>query len=553
LVSCLVAAALVFGLGPVALAAEHEGSAERLTCADIDPAWSQLGLTGHPISGHYVVEDAERTVEIVVYDGPAGGKLVNWKSDGPISAVIMSSGQDAAVYEYEPPQLSATGLLPPIQDREGRNLAAVLVCYDPGEIDVRLELRMADSEDPVSIGDVFDYLLEATVSEPVTGGEIAVTLPSEVTAVTARSCQIEGATVTCLPDLGPGATWTTTITVEAMSAGDAIARALLTVRLGDEERETTAVETTRILAGEGGGCADEEEEEGCDGGGGGGGEVGHDLAAVCLSLDSGWSTLTLPGPFASRRYLVQAGPGMEIWVTIRESMTGQQASWSSNVPIDAALARTGQDVEIYRYDFPTFSGTGVMAPRSGGGSLRPMADIGFCYQPRRPIDLGITVGPSPALAVDRVGLVTALLEHLGYVAASATELHIETSENLSLRFCGGALEADQCRLGGLDVGATLPVDLGIEGLAAGPGWIRIEASAVGAGGLVSGEVSATFDLMVAAASDAVVTTSPMPTVDAELPLTGPADHGPTTLVAMLLVGLGVLLLLASTEQDVDRA
>ena len=44
---------------------------------------------------------------------PGGGKLVNWKSDRPINAVILRSGQDAAVYEYEPPDYSATGLMPP--------------------------------------------------------------------------------------------------------------------------------------------------------------------------------------------------------------------------------------------------------------------------------------------------------------------------------------------------------------------------------------------------------------------------------------------------------
>ena len=93
-------------------------------------------------------------------------------------------------------------------------------------------------------------------------------------------------------------------------------------------------------------------------------------------------------PFAARRYLVRGEDGTLVWVTVGESTGGQTASWSANV-LDAALARTGQDVEVYRYDYPTFFAAGLTAPAGEGGGSRPFADLGFCYQPRAEVDLWV--------------------------------------------------------------------------------------------------------------------------------------------------------------------
>ena len=92
------------------------------------------------------------SVEFFVYDAPAGGKLVNWSSDAPLAAVILRSGQDAATYEYEPPATNASGLQPPLVDRDGRNLAAVIACYQPDPIDVGIDIHLSDSTDPVEVG-----------------------------------------------------------------------------------------------------------------------------------------------------------------------------------------------------------------------------------------------------------------------------------------------------------------------------------------------------------------------------------------------------------------
>ncbi|MGA7270598.1 MAG: hypothetical protein WB239_05945, partial [Acidimicrobiia bacterium] len=466
----VVVAMLVLGLAPITRGAEEEGGQERLACTDVEAGWGQLALTGHPLSGHYSIQNEDRAVQVFVYDAPGGGKLVNWKSDRPINAVILRSGQDAAVYEYEPPDYSATGLMPPLRDREGRNLAAILFCYEFDEQAVSLVLRLTDSKDPVSVGDEFDYVIEASASSPVADAVLVVTLPPQVTIVDAPGCEVEGQTVLCGLPPGGSLAWSGVISVRAGSAGDAVATAGLRALMVGEEAEASAREVTRIVSSEGGGCGGhEEEDEECSGGG------GHDLAAVCTALDPSWKAVVLPGPFAARRYLVRGEDGTLVWVTVGESTGGQTASWSANVPIDAALARTGQDVEVYRYDYPTFFAAGLTAPAGEGGGSRPFADLGFCYQPRAEVDLWVTPAAAPSMEVGRTTVLTAVIANRGYRDAGELEVSIFTSDNLELRSCaGGDAPNGTCRLGNLEAGGRLELGIGIGALDEGRGSVTIE-------------------------------------------------------------------------------
>lgn len=535
----LVVVMLVLGLAPVTLGAEHGGSPDRLVCSDVNAGWSQLALTGHPLSGHYTILDDFRTIEVFVYDGADGGKRVNWKADGPIDAAILRSGNDAAVYEYEPPRLSDTGLMPPLNDREGRNLAAVLFCYRPEPVDTTLDLRLADSTDPVAVGDRFTYFVHASASGPVSEAEVVVTLPPQVVPVEAPDCGVDGLVVRCPLAPGPDLDWSGTITVEAVSGGEAIARATLFTRIGQETQEVGAVEVTRIEAGHGGGCDHGEEEgEECEGG-------GHDLAAVCTSLDPSWNTLILPGPFASRRYLATDADGTEIWVTVSESSGVQAASWTSNVPIDAALARTGQDVEIYRYDFPTFSGAGIVAPPGEGSGSRPIADLGFCYLPRVAVDLAIAGAGPDVIEVGKVSLLAALIENRGYLEASDVRLTIEASDNVEVRSCaGGPFSRGDCALGGLEGGARVDVGIGIVGTEEGPGWVTVEVRSDSESVVRSDDNAEIFSFVVVAAAedqdDTTVGTTPpasagtTPTTEPDAPTVG--DDGVTSSTTTTPIG-----------------
>lgn len=537
---------------------EHEGQqSTRLACSDIDPTWGQLAVTGHPVSGQYTVSDAFRTVQISVLDASSGGKVVNWHSDGPVDAVILRSGQDAATYEYEPPARSDTGLLPPLKDRDGRNLAAVLVCYDPAGAVVGLELSLADSDDPVDVGDQFDYVLSLSTTDPVTDARVTITLAPEVSLVSAPECTVEESEVLCAPPLADQASWQTTITVSADTGGDAISRATLRGLAGGEPVEASAVEVTRIIGpgGHDGGCGDHEDEDECDDG-------GAALVAACSAIDPNAASEILPGPFANRRYLVEGPGGARIWVTVSEATGQQTLSWESNMPIDAVLARTGRDIADYQYGPLTFSGSGVVGPAGGrSGEPRPIADVALCYAPRKTVDVGLTNPAIPRLQVGVPGTFSVTLSNNGYRQALGVSVVIEPGEGARLHSCGGEKAAeDRCVVGPVAPGATIPVEFELVADSDGEGEVSIEVLSLNE----SSDAGSDNVLVLSYLVDAANSTQPPPTttvpgedgdttVAAELPFTG---AGPgflwLALLATVLVGAGAGITLSGRDAGSKR-
>ena len=308
----------------------HEGSdsgghADQAELHDIDPSWSEVALTGRPLSGHYQVGDAHRSVDSS-YDAPAGGELVNWSSDAPLSAVILRSGQGCyATYEYEPPATNASGLQPPLVDRD-ENLAAVIACYQPDPIDVGIDIHLSDSTDPVEVGTQFAYVIEVDASGYLNGSSILLELAPEVTAIDGGDCTISAQQIQCAPPLNETVSWTTAITVEAVQSGVAVTWAHLQAEGDETPVSASALEVTRIVGdrGHGGGCGG-HEDGGDDHTSGGDHEDGacgsdqHGMAAACTAVDPAAQTLVLQGPFASRRYQLD-GPGqVEIQIEIGET------------------------------------------------------------------------------------------------------------------------------------------------------------------------------------------------------------------------------------------
>jgi hypothetical protein len=547
-----------------------DGHSDRLSCSDIDPDWQQLAVTGHPVSGHYTVSDAFRTVQFFVYDESSGGKMVNWHSDGPIDAVILRSGPDSATYEYEPPARSDTGLLPPLKDREGRNLAALLACYDPAGATVGIELSLGDSEDPVTQGDIFDYVVDVSTSDPLTDSRVEITLPTQISALAAPGCTVAGDTVTCSPPLTDQGSWTTAVSVSADAPGDAIARAVLTGQAGDEAIYASSVEVTRIVGSEGhdDGCGEHEDEDEC-----GGGEAA--LIAACSVIDPEAITAVLPGPFASRRYLVEGDGGARIWATISESSGVQTADWESNLPIDAVLARAGRDIVEYRYGPLTFEATGIVGPPGGGSDApRPMADLAFCYLPRHTVDVGLTAAPMPTLAIGDLYQFVVDIANRGYREAIDVSVLTTADEGVRLRYCPDQTPGDDhCSIGQLGAGDSIPVEFQLVGRSPGPGAIVIEVRARNEAAdaradnvleltyLVEAPEStqappSTTDTSTRGDGEEASTPAPSTTkttqpgdsgrvsAPAELPFTGARDHSPwLILVAAALVASGALLVL----------
>lgn len=466
---------------------DHAGGSDKITCADIDPEWNQLELKGHPLSGHYAVSDANRSIEFFVYDAPAGGKKVNWSSDGPIDAVILRSGQDAATYEYETPTTSASGLIPPLVDREGRNLAAVLGCYSEQPEAVDIDLYLADSSDPVEVGIPFSYIVEVVVPGTLSEAEVLLTLAPGIVATQADPCAIEDRTVRCSPPLETLEQWSTEIEVTASESGLAVSWIQLTGVGETGPVSVSALEATRVIGergGHGGGCgghddghedghdpgSEHHDEEGC-------GEDRHGLVAACEAIEPGARTIVLRGPFASRRYQVSEQNGTEIWVQIGETTGAQMASWQSNVPVDAVLARTGRQIEIYANTPPTYEGSGVVGPMSGSGP-RPMADLAFCIGDRPAVDMSVSAGHAVSIPLGRSRPLEVTVTNAGHRAAIGVTLRIEPSSHVELRACGrfDAVEGS-CTIGPLDPLDTTSLDLRLQGTAVGTGDILVEVAA----------------------------------------------------------------------------
>jgi hypothetical protein len=400
---------------------DHGGEPDRLECADLDPTWLQLQVSGHPVSGNHVVGDDTITVEIVLRDAPAGGKVVNWHASAPIDAVMLRSGQDHAVYEYDPPVTGASGLLPPLKDRDGRNLAAVIACYDPDRPLVGVELTLEDDADPIEVGDTLTYHLAVHAAIEVASPEVTVTLSELLGEPEAGECVVDGVLVSCTPTFVDGG-WSTTLEAVALEAGDAITFTVLEAE-GDGGLITlSSVEVTRIIgAPGGGGCGghddghdtDGHETDGHEPGGGtddtdgcGGGQAGA-LVAACTELDPDWTAVLLMGPYGNRSYVVGEAGG-RIWVEVSESPGHQVASWTSEAPVGAVLARTGQNVISTVFASPMLEGSGVTGAPSGSGAPRPIADMVFCVAPEisttapGPIVLPPLIVPVPDTTADLV-------------------------------------------------------------------------------------------------------------------------------------------------------
>jgi hypothetical protein len=412
-------------------------------------------------------------VEFFVFDGPAGGKVVNWHSDGDIDAVILRSGLDAAVYEYDPPARLGSGLLPPLVDREGRNLALVLACFTETAVEVGLDVFLADSSDPVAVDDEFTLVIDITASDLLSDAEITLRLPEELTAIDAPECVVEERTVRCTPPLDAHTEWTIEILVSAIEAGIAVSRVQLDADGEEGPVTTSALEVTRIIGPRGGGgcgghedghepgeAPDHGEDDECS-------DDGHGLVAACEAIDPSTKTIVLQGPFASRRYLTGGDGGERIWVSVGETTGAQAATWESNTPVAAALARTGKAIETYLYDPPAVSGSGVVGPAAGSGP-RPIADLAFCIVDLPPVDLSLTAGPLPTIDKGRVGTVSLSINNTGFERAEGVTVGIEPSGHVELAGCGrGRMVEGNCEFEGVGPEANHPVEVSLRGLMIG--------------------------------------------------------------------------------------
>ncbi len=111
-------------------------------------------------------------------------------------------------------------------------------------------LNIIDGVDPMGVGEQGSYTVTITnqsADSPMTNVRVSVTVPAQLTIVSAEGGAISGGTVTytAVPSLGAGQEIKYTINVEANSAGDVVASA--TLRYDEFGQPITAQEGTTIV------------------------------------------------------------------------------------------------------------------------------------------------------------------------------------------------------------------------------------------------------------------------------------------------------------------
>jgi hypothetical protein len=98
-------------------------------CADFDENWTGQLTIDPPVVGttEYDTPDGKITVTI-----DAEGKVLDFTSDFPISAVFVKGGPDTYEYLYDPAATSDTGLVsPPVGQGNTPQISHYMICWEP--------------------------------------------------------------------------------------------------------------------------------------------------------------------------------------------------------------------------------------------------------------------------------------------------------------------------------------------------------------------------------------------------------------------------------------
>lgn len=69
-------------------------------------------------------------------------------------------------------------------------------------------------------------------------------------------------------------------------------------------------------------------------------------------------------------------------ITVTLSSDGKYVGWSSTLAMTAVIVKGGPGANVYRYDPPATSDTGLHAPPNQGGNIPNVSYVTFCFQYR---------------------------------------------------------------------------------------------------------------------------------------------------------------------------
>ncbi|MDH5292870.1 MAG: DUF11 domain-containing protein, partial [Acidimicrobiia bacterium] len=406
----------------------HEGEG-GLACSDLVAGSRTLtispGAFTAPVSG------SDGVADVTVTPGESDlGPIFGFTSNIPVDAAIVAGGPKVMAWEYEPPTTMASGLHAPL-NMEGTHYhkpKTISVCYRVEAPEIALSLSKSDSTDPVRVGDRFDYLITVsnTGGEPLSAVRIEDPIPALVGVVTVDGCPTWDGSALIVCEVGvmePDSSVSIVITVEALKAGIAINHATASATtppgstLSEVASEATAIEK---MHGDGG----DDHEHGapsCD-------VFAPGLVAILAGEEA------LHGTTA-----VVADETATVTLSLYQGDMGTLFDWMSTYPIAGVITVGGPETLAFPYPPLTFSGSGLHAPLSGGGThYRGLRQAAFCYQPGPFVDVGvdIDVDESRVLVGDAVQY-TVTVVNRGVATAMDVSLAAGWSDSLHIDWIAG--------------------------------------------------------------------------------------------------------------------
>jgi hypothetical protein len=75
---------------------------------------------------------------------------------------------------------------------------------------------------------------------------------------------------------------------------------------------------------------------------------------------------------------------LTVTIDVRDTAAGQVFDWTSNIGVDAVIAKGGNASNVYTYDPESTGDTGLHAPANASGKFAGLSHISFCYDGGEP-------------------------------------------------------------------------------------------------------------------------------------------------------------------------
>ena len=84
---------------------------------------------------------------------------------------------------------------------------------------------------------------------------------------------------------------------------------------------------------------------------------------------------------------------LTVVIDVRDTAGGQVFDWTSNIGVDAVIAKGGPNSNVYTYSPESTGDTGLHAPANASGKFAGLSHISFCYDVEAPTTTPPTTTP----------------------------------------------------------------------------------------------------------------------------------------------------------------